>query len=197
MKARSKPVDRRAFEKLFNEYARPLTLFAMQFVRDQGMAEDVIQDVFLYIYEKRDAHPVGDHKEHFLYSLVRNRCLNRLEYQKIRRENNPDSFPLFNQPPEDPFELVSVIEFENQYLQAVERLPSKCRQVFEMSRFEGRNNQEIANQLGLSKRTIETYISKALKILRRKLGKFLAVGLLFLFSEVIFSSCEYIFNCYR
>ena len=197
MKKKAIPADGRAFEKLFNEYARPLTLYAMQFVREQGIAEDVVQDVFLYIYEKRENFPVHDHREHFLYNLVRNRCLNRIEYQKIRNESNPGHHSISGQHQEDPFELVSAIEFEHKYLEAVERLPSKCRQVFELSRMKGRKNQEIADELGLSKRTVETYITKALKILRRRLRSYLPVGLMILLSELFFSSCDCIMNCFK
>jgi RNA polymerase sigma-70 factor (family 1) len=186
LRIKAKPAEGRAFEKLFNEYVRPLTLYAMQFVGEHEVAEDVVQDVFLYIYEKRDVVPVSEHKEHFLYSLVRNRCLNRLEYQKIRRENNPASHGFFNQHPEDPFEIVSVMEFENKYLQIVENLPHKYRKVFEASRFDGKTNQEIADESGFSKRTVETYISHVLRILRKKLKRYLPLILWLLCSALNF-----------
>ncbi|MEN8230068.1 MAG: RNA polymerase sigma-70 factor [Bacteroidota bacterium] len=184
------------FEKLFREYFRPLVVYALQYVKEEGIAEDIVQDVFLYIYEKKDSFPVHGHKRYFLYNLVRNRCLNRLEYQKIRKENNPVLHTLFNNSPEDPFELVSVIEFEHRYLQTVENLSPKCRQVFEMSRFEGRKNQEIADELGMSKRTVETHITQALKILRKRLRRYLPLGFLFWFSEIFYPTCEWVFNCF-
>jgi RNA polymerase sigma-70 factor (ECF subfamily) len=70
---------------------------------------------------------------------------------------------------------VQRIELEHKYLQAIETLSPKCRTVFEMSRLEGKRNQEIADELKLSKRTVETHISQALKILRKKLGDYLSV----------------------
>ena len=196
MKKKALPADGRAFEKLFNEYVRPLTLYAMQFVKEQEIAEDIVQDVFLYIYEKRGTYPVSDHREHFLYNLVRNRCLNSLEHRKIRKENNPGSSPVLNQHAEDPFELVSVIEFEHKFLEAVERLPSRCRRVFELSRFKELTNQEIADELGLSKRTVETFITQALRELRKRLKKYLPVGLWFLYCELFLYTCERMFDCY-
>lgn len=194
MKRRAKTAQERAFEKLFTEFVRPLTLYALQFVKELSVAEDVVQDVFLYIYEKRESFPVGDHKDHYLYKLVRNRCLNRLEYQKIRNESNPCNKQSTVQQ-ENPFELLSAIEFEHKYLLAVERLSPRCRKVFELSRFEGRTNQEIADELGVTKRTVETFITQALKKLRKSLKRYLQLGLLLLNSELIFHTCERLIAC--
>jgi len=195
VKRRAKTAQERAFEKLFTEFVRPLTLYALQFVKELPVAEDVVQDVFLYIYEKRETFPVGDHKDHYLYKLVRNRCINRLEYQKIRNGSNPINDPSTVQQ-ENPFELLLAIEFEHKYLQAVEKLSPRCKRVFELSRFEGRTNQEIADELGLTKRTVETFITQALKKLRKSLKRYLQMGLLLLCYELFFLTCETLFTCF-
>ena len=192
---RAKTAQERAFEKLFNEFVRPLTLYALQFVKELSVAEDVVQDVFLYIYEKRETSPVDEHKDHYLYQLVRNRCLNRLEYQKIRKESNPIKGQITAQQ-ENPFDLLAAIEFEHKYLLAVEKLPPRCKMVFELSRFNGRTNQEIANELGLSKRTVETFITQALKKLRRNLRRYLQMGLILICGEFFFHTCEKLFTCF-
>lgn len=165
----------REFEVLFREYFRPLTVFAKQYVKVQEVAEDVVQDLFLYLYEKED---IGEHDNsngHYLYRMVRYRCLNHLEFQNIRNRKHPEfqNHPASN--PHDPLEMVKQIDLENKYLQSLESLSPKCREVFEMSRLEGKKNQEIADELKLSKRTIETHISQALKILRKKLSDYLSV----------------------
>jgi RNA polymerase sigma-70 factor (family 1) len=163
------------FEVLFREYFRPLTVFAKQYVKVQEVAEDIVQDLFLYLYEKED---IGEHDNsngNYLYRMVRYRCLNHLEFQKIRNRKHPEmqTNPASN--PNDPLEMVKRIELEHKYLQSLENLSPKCREVFEMSRLEGKKNQEIANELKLSKRTVETHISQALKILRKKLSDYLSV----------------------
>ncbi len=168
------PPDR-VFEVLFREYFRPLTVFAMQYVKVREAAEDIVQDLFLYLYEKEDFTQHDNTDVYYLYRLVRYRCLNHLEFQNIRKTKNPGIQPNIPGNQNDPLESVQRIELEHKYLQSIEALPPKCRKVFEMSRLEGKRNQEIANELKLSKRTVETHISQALKILRKKLGDYLSV----------------------
>jgi RNA polymerase sigma-70 factor (ECF subfamily) len=165
----------REFEVLFREYFRPLTVFAMQYVKVQEVAEDIVQDLFLYLYEKEDFAEHDNMVVHYLYRLVRYRCLNHLEFQNIRKKKNPEIQPDHPDNQNDPLETVKRIELEHKYLQSMESLTPKCRKVFEMSRLEGKRNQEIADELKLSKRTVETHISQALKILRKKLGDYLRV----------------------
>jgi RNA polymerase sigma-70 factor (ECF subfamily) len=166
-------LTRQAFRKLFLDNIRPLTMYAMQYVNDPEGAEDIVQDVFLYIYEKRDLWQVHKRGNYYLYRLVRYRCLNYLDHQKVRLTGNPSVREQLHQDPEDPLETIQRIELEYKYLDTLENLPPKCRRVFEMSRNEGKSNQEIADELNLSRRTVESHISLALKVLRRKLRKYL------------------------
>jgi RNA polymerase sigma-70 factor (ECF subfamily) len=164
-----------AFEMLFREYFRPLTVFARQYVKVQEVAEDIVQDLFLYLHEKGDFDITREGAGNQLYKLVRYRCLNHIEYQRIRKKKNPGIMPDPESNPHDPLEMIKLIELEHKYLQALESLSPKCREVFEKSRMEGLKNQEIADELKLSKRTIETHISHALKIMRKKLTDYLRV----------------------
>ena len=163
------------FKVLFKEYFRPLTVFAKQYVKVQEVAEDIVQDLFLYLYEKEDSGEHDNRDGHYLFRLVRYRCLNHLEFQNIRNRKHPELQSHSASNPHDPLETLERIELEHKYLQSLENLSPKCREVFEMSRLEGKKNQEIANELKLSKRTVETHISQALKILRKKLGDYLSV----------------------
>ncbi len=165
----------REFEVLFREYFRPLTIFAKQYVKVQEVAEDIVQDLFLYLFDKEDITEHDNSDGKYLFRLVRYRCLNHLEFQNIRNRKNPEMQPSPASNPHDPLETVQRIELENKYLQSLEALSPKCRKVFEMSRIEGNKNQEIADKLKISKRTVETHISQALKILREKLIDYLRV----------------------
>jgi RNA polymerase sigma-70 factor (ECF subfamily) len=165
------------FESRFREYFRPLTVFAMQFVKDQAAAEDIVQDVFLYLYDKRSSKGIQKLDPGFLYKMVRYRSLNFIEYQNLRKGHKEKTIPEYTENPHDPIELIQQIELENAYLQALTELSPKCREVFELSRREGMKNSDISEQLGISKRTVETHISNALKILRKKLVVFLRVML--------------------
>ena len=164
-----------AFEMLFREYFRPLTVFAKQYVRVQEVAEDIVQDLFLYLHEKGDFDITVKGASYHLYKLARYRCLNHIEYQRIRNINNPEVQPDLEFNNHNPLESVHLIELEHKYLQAIESLSPKCRKVYEMSRMEGRKNLEIAEKMNLSKRTVETHISQALKVLRTKLSEYLRV----------------------
>lgn len=163
------------FETLFREYFRPLVVFAKQYVKVQEIAEDIVQELFLYIFEREKASEIFNIEGPFLYRLVRYRCLNHLEYQSIRKKKNPEAQLRLSTNPHDPFESVKQIELENKYLQVLEGLSPKCRRVFEMSRLEGMKNQDIADQMNLSKRTIETHITNALKTFREKMSEYLRV----------------------
>lgn len=172
------PSQRKAFEEQFREYFRPLTVFAMRFLKDQQAAEDVVQDVFLYLYEKPGT---GIYERSYLYNLVKNRCLNVLEYKKVRTLHNPGIQSEWTGGSPDPFEVVTRIELEHKYLQVLEGVHPRSRQVFELSRNGGLKNKEIAEKLQISKRTVESHISLVLKELKKYLVKFLPVLLIPLF----------------
>jgi len=164
-----------AFEKLFRDYFRPLTVFALQYVKVEAAAEDIVQDLFLYLHERGDFDIEMKGASYQLYKLVRYRCLNHIEYQRIRKEPNPELFQDPESNPHDPLDSVALIELEHKYLQALESLSPKCREVFERSRRDGRKNQEIADEMKLSKRTVETHITQALKVMRKMLTEYLRV----------------------
>ena len=191
MKEQKAPIQQ--IEQLFREYFRPLTVFAMQYVKDLSVAEDIVQDLFVYAYEKyeesREEFPAN-----YLYTLVRFRCLNHLAHQKIREERKPEIEKSYSNP-HDPLELIERIELEHSYLKAVESLPDKCRKVYRMNRFMGKTNQEISDELSLSKRTVETHISNALSTIREKLSEHLAGVIVFLLiMEYLFTYSD-LMNC--
>lgn len=199
------PLTDKDFEALFLEYFRPLCVFAVQFVKDQGTAEDIVHDLFLKLYEKRASHTHQTLNGNYLYRSVHNRCLNRLDHLKVVHEKQIEIKVTMNPKSSDPFEIVSYIEFEHKLLKALEQLPPKCRLIFEMSRLEGKRNEEIAGDLKLSKRTVETHISQALKIMRKKLIKYLPLLMISLCNGVLFiyvhfqiellSLCKSILDC--
>lgn len=190
------PYPGKSFEKLFRDYFRPLTVYAKQFVRDQELAEDIVQDLFLYLYEKRESSQFENPESNYLFKLVRFRCINKLKHYKVRTEKHQAIYDSLNPNTDDPHELAVLIELENKYLEVLESLSPRCRKVFEMSRLEGKKNQEIAEELRLSKRTVETHITLALRVLRKKLRRYLLSGLFTLWFMRFLPTCESFFNCY-
>lgn len=159
----------KAFEELFMVYYTPLVAFAYKMVSDDDLARELVQDVIVQFYEKRDAISIHTSLKAHLYQSVRNRCLNYLKRQSLIKghhqvilDENRDSEGYFQ-------DTMEQNELELKLYGLIKALPDKCREVFEMSRFEGISNQEISEKLAISKRTVETQISKALKFLRDNL----------------------------
>jgi len=175
---RIKPNIDKAFEKLFLEYFKPLTVFAWQKIQDRMLAEDVVQNVFAEIYEKMDSRSIKKLGGPYLYRAVHNRCLNEIKRRDVINRNQAAASVSLHPDPRDPFEEVRAIEFEHRYQIALEKLPPKCRKIFGMSRDEGMKNAEIAAELNLSVRTVETQISKAIRILRKWLITCMVLSLL-------------------
>lgn len=172
--------DQLAFKQLFNYYYPGLVLYADQFTASNSQSEEIVQDFFVRLWERHHAlRPAGSVKS-YLFTSVRNGCLNYLRHQRVKSdyirelEDLSQTHLLY-----DP-DLYVASELQEKITQAIGKLPDRCREVFIMSRMEGMNNEDIACQLGISKRTVETQISKALKILRTELKDYL--GLLFFLS---------------
>lgn len=173
-----KPSGHKDFEKLFLEFFSPLTVFAWQKVRDRMTAEDIVHDVFADIYENLESMTAEKLNGPYLYRAVHNRCLNEIKHQGVVARNQAAASESLHHEPLDPFEEVKQIEFEYRYNTSLEKLPPACRKIFEMSREQGMKNAAIAAELKISKRTVETQISKAIRILRKHLAKYMVIAFL-------------------
>ena len=174
--------DNGAYEEMFLKYYSPLVVFAYRMVDDEDTARELVQDVFVSFYEKQVGLTIHTSLKATLYQSVRNRCLNHIKREKLLRSHHENIFLVFMDS-DSYFETsVETSELQQRLYTIIQELPEKCREVFEMSRFEGVPNQEIADKLDISKRTVETQISKALKYLRENLTDyfttFIIVGLL-------------------
>ncbi len=164
-----------AFEQLFKRYYAPLVVYASKYVGGTEVAREVVQDFFVRLYEKRHSLTIDVSIKSYLYRSVYNCCINY-----INQRNNQDKHLKIidiERNDEDNLEHeIFSVELQYKISQVIEELPAKCRMVFKMNRLEGMKNEEIALKLNLSKRTVETQISKALKILRKKLADYLPAG---------------------
>lgn len=170
--------DQTAFEILFRFYYPGLTIYARQFISDSVMAEEIVQDFFVRFWDKHQSIKPTESIKSYFFSSIKNSSLNVLKHQKIEEkyiremtEMSEDNL-LY-----DP-NLYIASELQEKIKHAIELLPERCREIFLMSRIKGFSNDEIAKQLEISKRTVETHISNALKILRIELKDY--VGLLLL-----------------
>lgn len=168
-----KLLNGKVLDNYFRDFFRPLTVFAYTIIKDEKVAEDIVQDVFVNLYEQVRKNKYDGLSKSYLYKSVHNRCMNVIKFRKVRIEHSPHLTEAICEKPCDPFQVVAKIELEHKFLEALEALSPKCRTIFKMSRLNGLSNDEIAKKLSLSKRTVETQISKALKVLRRKLEKYI------------------------
>ncbi len=174
--------DEAAYKELFIRYYAQLVVFAKKVIYDDDLARDLVQDVIVGFYEKRKEIKIHSSLKAHLYQSVRNRCLNQLKHSQIRRDHHSNIY-LTNKNDEAIIEdKLQETELEQRIYSVIQTLPKQCKRIFEMSRFEGSTNQEIADKLELSKRTVETQISKALKVLRGGLAGYLEVWMLILLS---------------
>lgn len=164
------------FQLLFRKYYANLLFYATRIVGEEE-AEDVVQDVFVELWKRQETLVVGDQIQAFLYRAVYTRALNVLKHQDIKEGYEAAVLDIhrkrveFYQP--DSNEVVKRIEdkeLRRQLAAAINELPDKCKVVFRLSYLHDLKNKEIADTLGISLRTVEAHIYKALKILRGRLG---------------------------
>lgn len=164
--------DKPAFENIFKSHFVHLCNFANQYVSDMDAARDICQKVFILVWENRENIKPDQNIRSYLFTAVKNRCLNHIRDQKKYRSRILD---VDIQDVDIAFEedQLAVADLENKIKRALEALPEKCRQVFEMSRYEDKKYQEIADELQVSKKTVEAHMSRALRSLREDLKDYL------------------------
>ena len=158
-----------AYEQLFKEYYKPLAVFASTYVEDIETGKEIVQDLFVHLYEKRRALAINSSIKSYLFKSVRNRCLNHIKHQQVVKMHHDQMKPVVEES-ENLEDLIRETELEHMVSKVVDQLPPKCKRIFTMSRVSGLSNGEIAQELEISKRTVETQISNALKVLREKLN---------------------------
>ncbi|WP_298711784.1 RNA polymerase sigma-70 factor [Chitinophaga sp.] len=156
--------DPDAFAGIYRHYFPLLFSIARKYLPDGSTAEEIIQDVFLHIWETAPVLEYDAALKNYLCRAVVNRCLNHLKRNEMLRRHHAEIFSSS----EDSYVSTFVEEQELRLCihEAIEKLPPKCREVFRLSRFEGLKNPEIAAQLGISVKTVENQMTIALKLLR-------------------------------
>lgn len=157
------------FEKTFKEYYSPLCNFAYSFIADQDLCQDLVQEVFLKIWDK--SPDIKTSISSYLYQAVKNSCLDQM-----KRNYKRSIIPIeeIEDPIDSPYELnrEKNLETLNQKVkQAIDSLPPKCKEIFLMRRNFQLSYDEISKELNISKKTIENHMNSAIKKLRAQLNK--------------------------
>ena len=154
-----------AYYQLFENYFEPLTFYANSFTEDVETAKDIVQEVMGQLYEKRAQLQISTSLKSYLYQTVKNKSLNHLKHLKVVSKNHEEIKGGQNESYEN-------LDMEGSELLAkinriLEELPPQCATIFKMSKMEGKSNQEIADELGISKKTVENQLSRALSVFRK------------------------------
>jgi RNA polymerase sigma-70 factor, ECF subfamily len=163
--------NERAFEKIFNDNYLNLCRFANSIVHDEDSAQNIVQQVFINLWENRKSLNHIDHLSPYLTTSVRNNCINFIKREK--RNMNLSAIPVNFQFENTTENQVSIDEFEEHLFIVLSELPERCKLAFEYSRFDKLTNKEIAQKMNITIKGVEALISRSLKQLRVSLAEFL------------------------
>ena len=172
--------DEAAFEQVFKTHFKRLHAYAFTILRDEVEAEEMVQQVFFKLWERNESLSLTGSVSSYLYRAVHNESLNYIKHQKVRSNHQLHVAYSMKNEVEHPAKKVMAGELEKKIQTALNELPEQCRTIFQMSRFDELKYREIADKLGISVKTVENQMGKALKLLREKLVDFLIFILLFI-----------------
>lgn len=165
--------DERALKQLYDVYWKKMYLYALKVLNHQQLCEDILQDIFISIWEKAPTAKIKN-IESYLFRALKYKIANALRDEKYTQINNEHLNFL---PSEDYVKnTIEYKDLETQVHKTIQTLPEKCKNVFYLSRIEEYTNHEIAEELNISVRTVETHISKALKHLRVHISYLLIIA---------------------
>lgn len=169
--------DSSAYTEIYNRFFGVLYIHAFKKLKDEGAAQDVIQDLFARLWYKRDELNVETKVSYYLYTCVRNRIFDLIAHNKIKDKYIGSLQDFINAGANTTDEYINNKELYSLIEQEVASLHPQMRKVFVMSRFQGMKYKAIAEELNISEQTVRTHVKKALRILRIRLGFFVYLQL--------------------
>jgi RNA polymerase sigma-70 factor, ECF subfamily len=171
--------DTRSFERVFTLYAESLVRYAITIVKDLDDAEDIVQQLFVSIWEKKGIPDINTSLKSYLYRSVHNSALNKLKQLKVKEgyashvNYVSDGLTAGANVVVEQKETAAIIEH------AMNELPEQCRKIFRMSKLEQLKYQHIADELGISIKTVENQMGKALKHMRERLKDLIVLVIIY------------------
>ncbi len=156
------------FEKLYRRYRAGLVHFANSIINSRPDAEEIVQDMFIAIWDKREQLAFDDTLKNYLFTGVKNRCLNHIKKARLAFSDMPDEFPVPSNDASITDHLQSR-ETEGRINYLINLLPTKCKMVFLLSRMHELSYKEIAAVMDITPKTVENQIGLALKFLKENM----------------------------
>lgn len=169
------------FDDIYIAHYTALFRYAFTMLNNDALAEEMVHQVFLKLLERNQPLVLRSSLKSYLYRAVHNECLNFIKHEKVKQVHIEKTEQSISYHTETPAGSLQYKELTAQLHRAVNELPEQCRTIFQMSRFEELKYAEIALELGISVKTVENQIGKALKKLRLQLAEYLPFILWFLF----------------
>ncbi|KAF0197771.1 MAG: RNA polymerase sigma-70 factor ECF subfamily [Bacteroidetes bacterium] len=166
-------LDRDSFEQLFRAEYKGLCYFAQKYVKDRDAAREIVQDSFISLWEKRATIDTGRSVKSYLTAVIHNKCHNYLRDNRKFDTNLLQVENLFELGSVDETDILVTRELHQSIGEAIAELPEKCREIFLLNRYENLKYQQIADQLGISVKTVEAQMSKALQHMRIRLAGYI------------------------
>lgn len=160
--------DEQAFKILFHTFYKSLCNYAIQFLEDIEDAEEVSQDIFVKLWEKRSTIEIKTSVKNYLFRSVRNQCLNQIKHKKIKQQYVNTIKEISKQDINISHYFIEP-DLAKKIGKAINLMPEKRKNIFRLSREEGLKYKEIAKKLNISEKTVEAHMGLALKYLRKKL----------------------------
>jgi RNA polymerase sigma-70 factor, ECF subfamily len=154
------------YEEMFRTYFSSLCYFARKYIADFDTCKEIVHTVFVNIWEKRDEFDFDKPVKSYLFTAVYNRCMNHIRDQKKFVNDESEDLTLIQDGSSIQSDVMQAAELETRIWRVINSLPQACRKIFILNRFDGKKYAEIASELNISVKTVETQMSKALKILR-------------------------------
>lgn len=162
--------DRDAFRYFFDKYYTDLCNFVLLYLKEQSLAEEVVQDIFVYFWENRAKLKINDSVRGYLFGATKFRSLNLIR-EKKNHSKAIEHLSSSNMEADDQenISFAEIDEFKIILTTAINKLPEKCREIFILSKQSDLSNKEIADKLDISVKTVENQMTIALKKLREAL----------------------------
>ena len=176
IKSKIQIVDKKIFENLFNEYYIGLCYLANDYVKNKETAEDIVGDVFYKLWENKEKLEINASIKSYLFKTVQNHCINYLKHKSVAEKytkNITNETQLISDQNNNYSNYLLAQELQDKINKAISTLPPQCQQIFKLNRFEELKYKEIAKQLSISIKTVETQMSRALKKIRNFLREYL------------------------
>jgi RNA polymerase sigma-70 factor (family 1) len=156
------------FEHIYRHFRSGLSSFARAIVRNENDADEIVNDVFLSVWEKRDSLELNLSLKNYLFTSVKNRCLNHIKKAKLPFAEMPDEFEFHADINSNAQKQLENKELKSYIHNLIDQLPPKCKQVFLLSRYFDLSHKEISDVMDISPKTVENQIGIALKFLKEQ-----------------------------